>query len=100
MLQGTSPDRRLSFVTVQASAVDKQPVADNGTTGSGEEVAWKARDPYQFLPAPEENCKVHTEVTFSDGTVKAFANSKEQLHAHLKATGGKVCSSAHAQGAS
>jgi hypothetical protein len=79
---------------VQVSTGDKQPpTVDGADATAGAADAWRARDPYQFLPAPEENCKVHTEVTFTDGSVKAYANTKEQLEAHLHVTGGRVCAS-------
>lgn len=55
-----------------------------------EEDAWKERDPYAFLPAPEENTGVHTEVKFSDGHVEQYRNTAAQLQAYLKATGGQV----------
>ncbi|XP_071686372.1 glutamine--tRNA ligase-like [Rutidosis leptorrhynchoides] len=47
-------------------------------------------NPYSIFPAPEDNYKVHTEVTFSDGRVFRACNSKSLLEKHLKITGGKV----------
>ena len=61
-----------------------------GDAAAAEEEEWRSRDPYQFLPPPEDNTGVHTEVAFSDGAVRAYSNTKEQLQAHLKATGGQV----------
>ncbi len=47
-------------------------------------------DPWAFLPPPEANNGVHTTVTFSTGEVLRPANTREQLEAHLAATGGRV----------
>ncbi|XP_071687254.1 glutamine--tRNA ligase-like [Rutidosis leptorrhynchoides] len=47
-------------------------------------------NPYSLFPSPEDNYKVHTEVSFSDGRVLRACNSEEQLEKHLKATEGKV----------
>lgn len=47
-------------------------------------------NPFTIFPQPEENLKVHTEVTFSDGCVLRACNTKEILEKHLKATGARV----------
>lgn len=66
---------------------DDAPATD-GTDGSDVPLELRG-DPFAFLPRPEENNAVHTTVNFSDGSVMRIANSKEQLEAHLKRTGGK-----------
>ncbi|CAE5963402.1 unnamed protein product [Arabidopsis arenosa] len=47
-------------------------------------------NPLPILPPPDHNIKVHTEVSFSDGSVLRYSNTRELLDKHLKATGGNV----------
>lgn len=47
-------------------------------------------NPYSNFCPPEENCKTHTEIHFSDGSVLRCCNTHEMLDKHLKVTGGKV----------
>jgi len=56
---------------------------------AGEE-AWRTADPYAFLPQPQDNHAVHTEIYWSDGTILRPSNTPEQLAHHLERTGGKV----------
>lgn len=66
----------------------------SGHRGSAVEGAdseeWRTADPYRFLPDPAANTGVHEEVHFADGHVERYSNTREQLAAHLSATGGKV----------
>lgn len=57
---------------------------------AADDEAWKTADPYAFLPRPEDNYNVHTEVQFSDGHIERYSNTRAQLEKHLKETGGKV----------
>ncbi|KAL1223314.1 Glutamine--tRNA ligase, cytoplasmic [Cardamine amara subsp. amara] len=47
-------------------------------------------NPYSIFPKPEQNIRVHTEVSFSDSSVLRCSNTKELLDKHLKVTGGNV----------
>ena len=47
-------------------------------------------DPYASFASPADNNKVHTSVPMSDGSVLRVANTREQLSAHLRRTGGRV----------
>ncbi|KAJ7954116.1 Glutamine--tRNA ligase [Quillaja saponaria] len=47
-------------------------------------------NPYLIFPQPEENFKVHTEVSFSNGSILRCCNTKELLEKHLKTTSGRV----------
>ncbi len=49
-----------------------------------------AKNPYAHFPDPAENNYVHTEVHLSWGKVMHIANTREELDAHLKRTGGRV----------
>ncbi|EFH64913.1 predicted protein [Arabidopsis lyrata subsp. lyrata] len=40
---------------------------------------------FSIFPKPEHNIKVHTEVSFSDGSVLRYSNTRELLDKHLKA---------------
>ena len=60
--------------------------AANGHTA---EDAWRTADPYASFPRPGENSSVHTSVPFSDRPTMHIANTREQLAAHLQATGGR-----------
>ncbi|GJS95885.1 glutamine--tRNA ligase-like protein [Tanacetum coccineum] len=66
-------------------------VEGKGATKEAPEAVPSKEDPFSIFPAPEENYKVHTEVSFSnrDDVLRA-CNSKTILKEHLEATGGKV----------
>ena len=58
--------------------------ADDESASSG------GADPFAMFPRPEVNHDMHTEVRYSDGTNAVMKNSRETLHRHLDATGGRV----------
>ncbi|KAG4202205.1 hypothetical protein ERO13_A05G321600v2 [Gossypium hirsutum] len=65
--------------------VEKAVVDETPAQPSEEEL-----NPFSIFPAPEDNIKVHTEVSFSNGSVLRCYNTRERLDNHLKVTVGRV----------
>ncbi|CAI9096164.1 OLC1v1032248C1 [Oldenlandia corymbosa var. corymbosa] len=92
-------DAKLYELLGEKTADDEKPIKKKKEKPVKEKVSAEATptkppeeeiNPYAIFPSPEENLKVHTEIYFSDGSVRRPCNSKSILERHLQVTEGKV----------